>query len=82
MTKFSRRITSYNVCYTKLLRFYGIVSQSSIATLGGAPYAQKTLELAKGDFKASSILGRVAPVGSSVQIIEEIGQLEPRQIFV
>ena len=61
--------------------FYGIVSQSSIATLGGASYAQKTLELAKGDFKASSILGRVAPVGSSVQIIEEIGQLEPRQIY-
>ena len=61
--------------------FYGIVSQSSIATLGGAAYAQKTLELAKGDFKASSILGRVAPVGSSVQIIEEIGQLEPRQIY-
>jgi len=67
---------------TKVIEdFYGIVSQSSIATLGGAPYAQRTLELAKGDFKASSILGRVAPVGSSVQIIEEIGQLEPRQIY-
>jgi flagellar motor switch protein FliG len=61
--------------------FYGLVSQSSIATLGGAPYAQRTLELAKGDFKASSILGRVAPVGSSVQIIEEVGALEPRQIY-
>jgi flagellar motor switch protein FliG len=74
-------IIDYEVKKKVVEDFYGIVSQSAIATLGGASYAQKTLELAKGDFKASSILGRVAPVGSSVQIIEEIAALEPRQIY-
>lgn len=74
-------IIDYRVKKRVIEDFYGIVSQSSIATLGGASYAQKTLEMAKGDFRASSILGRVAPVGSSVQIIEEIAALEPRQIF-
>ncbi|HOO93395.1 MAG TPA: FliG C-terminal domain-containing protein, partial [Opitutales bacterium] len=74
-------IIDYRVKKRVIEDFYGIVSQSSIATLGGASYAQKTLEMAKGDFRASSILGRVAPVGSSVQIIAEIAALEPRQIF-
>lgn len=77
----SFEIIDYRVKKRVIEDFYGIVSQSSIATLGGASYAQKTLEMAKGDFRASSILGRVAPVGSSVQIIEEIAALEPRQIF-
>ncbi|MBN2235377.1 MAG: flagellar motor switch protein FliG [Opitutales bacterium] len=77
----SFEIIDYRIKKRVIEDFYGIVSQSSIATLGGASYAQKTLEMAKGDFRASSILGRVAPVGSSVQIIEEIAALEPRQIF-
>ncbi len=74
-------IIDYDVKKKVIDDFYGIVSRSAVATLGGASYAQKTLELAKGDFRASSILGRVAPVGSSVQIIEEIATLEPRQIY-
>jgi flagellar motor switch protein FliG len=49
--------------------------------LGGLPYAQRTLGFAKGDFKASSIMGRVGPVGSSVDVIKDISEMEGRQIF-
>ena len=45
------------------------------------PYAQRALEIAKGDYKASSILGRVGPVGTSVEVIKEISEMEGRQIF-
>jgi flagellar motor switch protein FliG len=61
--------------------FTAIVAQSSAALLGGLAYAQRTLEIAKGDFKASSIIGRVGPVGTSVEVIKDISEMEGRQIF-
>lgn len=62
--------------------FSAVVSASVRSALGGMPYAQRTLELAKGDYKASSILGRVGgPVGNSVEIVNEIGEMEGRQIY-
>lgn len=60
--------------------FSDIISQSLGALLGGAGFAQRTLELAKGDYKAASLLGRIAPVGNSMEIIQEISDMEPRQI--
>ncbi len=47
-----------------LEEFTGVVAQSATSVLGGLPYAQRTLEIAKGDYKASSIIGRVGPVGT------------------
>lgn len=61
--------------------FSGLVAQSTASALGGADYAQRTLALAKGDYKASSILGRVGPVGTSVDVVKDIGEMEGRQIF-
>ncbi|HEY3757025.1 MAG TPA: flagellar motor switch protein FliG [Opitutaceae bacterium] len=61
--------------------FTGIVSKSASSLLGGLGYAQRTLEIAKGDFKASSIIGRVGPVGTSVEVIKDISEMEGRQIF-
>ncbi len=61
--------------------FGGIVALSVNASLGGMPYAQRTLEIAKGDFKASAILGRVGPVGTSVDVIKDISEMEGRQIY-
>ena len=61
--------------------FGGIVALSVNAALGGLPYAQRTLEIAKGDFKASAIIGRVGPVGTSVDVIKDISEMEGRQIF-
>jgi flagellar motor switch protein FliG len=64
-----------------LEEFSGVVAASTNSALGGLAYAQRTLEIAKGDYKASSIIGRVGPVGTSVDIISEIAEMEGRQIF-
>src|SRR5258708_3823016 len=45
-----------------LEEFSGLVASGISSALGGRSYAQRTLEIAKGDYKASSIMGRVGPV--------------------
>lgn len=61
--------------------FGSIVAQSVNTALGGLSYAQRTLEIAKGDYKASAIIGRVGPVGTSVDVIKDISEMEGRQIY-
>lgn len=61
--------------------FTTLVAQSAGSALGGIAYAQRTLEIAKGDYKASAIIGRVGPVGNSVDVIKDISEMEGRQIF-
>ena len=58
-----------------------VIGTSLSSALGGLPYAQRTLEIAKGDYKASSIIGRVGPVNTSVDVIKDISEMEGRQIF-
>lgn len=59
-----------------------VVARSVGSALGGLGYAQKTLEIAKGDHKASTIVGRIGPaMGNSVDVIKEISEMECRQIF-
>ncbi len=61
--------------------FSSVVAQSATSALGGLAYAQRTLAIAKGDYKASAIIGRVGPVGTSVDVIKDISEMEGRQIF-
>jgi len=61
--------------------FSALVAQSAGSALGGLGYAQRALEIAKGDDKASAILGRVGPSGASVDGIKDISEMEGRQIF-
>jgi flagellar motor switch protein FliG len=61
--------------------FSALVAQSAGSALGGLGYAQRTLEIAKGDYKASAIVGRIGPVGSSIDVIKDISEMEGRQIF-
>ncbi len=61
--------------------FSSIVAQSCTSALGGIGYAQRTLGIAKGDYKASAIIERVGPVGTSVDVIKDISEMEGRQIF-
>ncbi|MEI6107831.1 MAG: flagellar motor switch protein FliG [Opitutae bacterium] len=61
--------------------FGSIVVQSMNTSLGGLSYAQRTLEIAKGDYKASAIIGRVGPVGTSIDVIKDISEMEGRQIY-
>jgi flagellar motor switch protein FliG len=64
-----------------LEEFSGVVAQSASSALGGLGYAQRALEIAKGDYKASSIISRVGPVGTSIEVIRDISEMEGRQIF-
>jgi len=61
--------------------FSAVIGSSLSSALGGLPYAQRTLEIAKGDYKASSIISRVGPAGTSVDVVKDIGEMEGRQIF-
>lgn len=62
--------------------FSGLIAKSVGSALGGLGYAQRTLEIAKGDYKASTIIGRVGPpVGTSAEVIKDISEMEGRQIF-
>jgi flagellar motor switch protein FliG len=61
--------------------FAGIVATSVSSSLGGMPYAQRALSIAKGDYRASSILGRVGPIGNSVEVVQDISEMEGRQIY-
>jgi flagellar motor switch protein FliG len=58
-----------------------VLAQGANCALGGIAYAQKALEIAKGDYKASAIIGRVGPVGNSIDVIKDISDMEGRQIF-
>ncbi|HMD61203.1 MAG TPA: flagellar motor switch protein FliG [Opitutaceae bacterium] len=59
----------------------GILTQSSMSALGGLAYARRALEIAKGGPKASSIIGRVGPVGDQADVIKDISEMEGRQIY-
>ena len=62
--------------------FTGVVAGSVQSATGGIGFAQRTLELAKGGHKASAIIGRVGPViGTSIEVIKDISEMEGRQIF-
>lgn len=74
-------IVSEAVQKQALEEFASVVAQSHGSALGGLAYAQRTLEIAKGDYKAAAIIGRVGPVGTSVEVIKEISEMEGRQIF-
>lgn len=64
--------------------FYPVVGKCAESEPGGFEYAQRTLQMARGEYKASAILGRVGvnPAGgSALEIVREIAEMEGRQIF-
>ncbi|MEM7673736.1 MAG: flagellar motor switch protein FliG [Verrucomicrobiota bacterium] len=81
-----REITKYQMIDTEikdqvLAEFSEVIVGSMGSVLGGPQFAHRTLELAKGDFKANSLLSRLSPIGNSLEVIKEIGDMEPRQIY-
>lgn len=64
-----------------LEEFSSVIAASVGSALGGITFAQRTLEIAKGDYKASSIIGRVGPVGNSIEVMSDIAEMEGRQIY-
>ncbi|MDP1579828.1 MAG: flagellar motor switch protein FliG [Candidatus Didemnitutus sp.] len=64
-----------------LEEFGSLVATSAGMALGGINYAQRALEICKGNYKASAIINRVGPVANSNVVMNEIAEMEGRQIF-
>ncbi|RME69291.1 MAG: flagellar motor switch protein FliG [Verrucomicrobia bacterium] len=66
----------------RVVREFSTVIGANIGSLtGGAAFARRTLALAKGDTKAASILEKIAPGSHSGEGLQEIDEMEPRQIY-
>ncbi len=62
--------------------FSPLIARGAGCAMGGLAYAQRTLEMAKGDYKASTIVGRLGSLaGTSVDVIKDVSELDGRQIF-
>lgn len=63
-----------------LAEFTEVAVKASTSLRGGLDYTQNVLEKAKGQFKAASILSRVAPERTPVPALEQIMDLEPGEL--
>ena len=82
-----REMSTFSVVPSEVQRllcdeFSPILMRSASSAIGGIGYAQKTLEIAKGNSKASAIVGRIEPGrGNSMDFVKGISEMEGRQIF-
>lgn len=63
-----------------LKEFTDVAVEASTGILGGIGYTQKALETSVGVFRATNIVGRVAPVRTPFAAMQQIIEMEPRQI--
>ena len=64
-----------------LQEFTGVAVEASTAILGGVTYTQSALEKSVGCFRANNIIGRVAPSRTPVAAMQQIVEMEARQIY-
>jgi flagellar motor switch protein FliG len=64
-----------------LKEFAGVAVEASASILGGVGYTQNTLEKSVGLFRATNIIGRVSPSRTPVAAMQQIVEMEPRQIY-
>ena len=77
----SLTMISDSVRQRALEEFSPVIGESVMSTMGGLDYARKTLEISRGDYKAGTIIGRLGPAGTAVEVIKEISEMEGRQIY-
>jgi len=63
-----------------LREFSDVAVQASTGILGGAGYARAALEKSVGLFRATDIIGRVAPASAPVASMQQIVSLDARQL--
>ena len=61
--------------------FSEIIESSVSSNLGGMAFAQKTLELAHGDYRANNMMNRIAPVRDSLDFMDDVNEMESGQIY-
>jgi flagellar motor switch protein FliG len=64
-----------------LREFSDVTVQASSAILGGVDFTKGTLEKSVGLFRASNIISRVAPTRTPVAAMQQIVEMEARQIY-
>lgn len=64
-----------------ITEFTELIMESLNSTLGGFDFLKKALLKAKGEIKATGILSRITPAKSSVDLIEEIREMDTRKVF-
>lgn len=64
-----------------LREFSDVAVEASTALLGGVGFTKSSLESSVGMFRASAILSRVAPIQAHVPGMQQILEMEARQIF-
>jgi len=74
-------LLSHDVQDEILKEFTEVALTATTSLRGGADYTQAVLEKALGIFKASNVITRVAPARVPVAAMQQIVELEPRQIF-
>lgn len=63
-----------------LKEFTGVAIEASTSVLGGVDFARSSLEKSMGLYKASDIISRVAPTRTPVGAMQDIVDMEPRQL--
>jgi flagellar motor switch protein FliG len=63
-----------------LKEFSGLLLESAGSVKGGYEVALQVLEKTKGAYAARNIVGKMAPTKDSKEVIDEIGEMEARQI--
>lgn len=81
----SSEMTKFNLIDKQLQReilreFSDVAVHASTAILGGLEYTQTVLERSVGMFKTSDIISRVAPTRTPVAAMQQIADMEARQI--
>ena len=61
--------------------FSEIIGDSLKESVGGYDFAQRALEIARGDYKANTMLNRIEPGKSATNLMDGVDQLNARQIF-
>ena len=79
MTKLS--LISQELQIEILREFSEVALQASTSVRGGMDYTRTVLEKAMGLFKTSDILGRVSPNRASISVMQQIVDMDGRQIF-
>jgi flagellar motor switch protein FliG len=64
-----------------LQEFSGVAVAAGASVAGGLPFARTALEQAVGLFKASEIIGRVAPTRAPVVAMQGVVDMDARQLF-
>ena len=60
--------------------FSELIESSVNSNLGGMGFAQQTLELAHGAFKANNMMNRISPVRDNLDFMDDIKEMDSGQI--